>query len=235
MKRRSPAKKRTFRKRSTIASLQKAVRTLQKKTQQVTENDIFEITEAIDNVSPYSARNLCNYSGWNKLWPSTATALEAVRSKMYHKSFTIDNMITLDNVNNEEGLINFTYFIVSRKDTAGTATDTVNALSLTSGVDYNTVDGKAFLNLKKWKIHFMRRFSLTGGDGADMQADLSQKRIVAKIRVGKKVENPDGGWRTMTNSPDPSDTYYALLFSNNSSADLENPRWTFNCIHSVNH
>lgn len=221
--------------KTTLRSLQKQVKTLQKKTKTITERDQYAIVEGIDVVGNYVARNLCNYSGWDKVWTSTGTAVDNVRSSMYHRRILIDNNVTLDNINNEEGEIRFTYFIVSRRDTASTATDTVNSLSLTDAVDYAFVNGMAMMNLKKWKVHYVKRFTLTGGDGADMQADQCKIRFQCYIKPNVRVTNPDGNWKALTNSPDPSDTFYALLFSDNSSVDLENPRWTMSVLHSIDH
>lgn len=228
-------KKRLTRRKGTtsLQSLAKQVKTLQKKTKLITERDQYVTVDAMDTVSPYVVRNLCNYNAWTKLWTSTGTGIQGIRSSMYHRYLTIDNLVTLDNTNNEEGTINFTYFIVSRRDTAGTATDTGTALSLTADVDYSNYNGRTFMNLKKYKVHFCKRFTLTGGDGADMQADNCQRRFTAHVKVGKKIVNPDGHWQTLSNSPDPSDTYYALLFNDNFIGDLEEPRWSFSCLHSI--
>lgn len=222
-----------------ILSLKRQVNQLQKKTAIVMEKDVYQIAEAIDCGQPYVLRNLCNYSDWQRMWPSTSSAASAIRSKMYHRYISLDNLVTLDNTNNEEGTVNFTYMIVSRKDAAGSATDSTNALTLTSGVDYivggGDAAGIAYMNLKKWKVHYVKRFTLTGGDLTDLQADQMQKRFKAYIKVKATVENPDGSWNTLTNSPDPSDTYYAILFNNNGTGDLESPRWSFNAIHGITH
>lgn len=222
-----------------IMSLTRQVKSLQKKTAVVMEKDVYQIAEAIDCGQPYVVRNLCNYVDWQKMWASTSSSASAIRSRMIHRYFTLDNLVTLDNTNNEEGTVNFTYFIVSRKDSAGSATDSTNALTLTSGVDYivggGDAAGIAYMNLKKWKVHYVKRFTLTGGDLTDIQADQMQKRFRCYVKVNKTVENPDGSWNTLTNSPDPSDTYYAILFNNNGTVDLENPRWSFNAIHGITH
>lgn len=235
-------KKRTFRKRpvrksktTTLATLQKQVRLLQKKTKLVTQDVSYRVNEAIDVVSPYVVRNLTNYSSWAELFPSGLSTVE--KNEAYIKHIHIDNLITLDNVNNEEGTINFTYMVISRKDEAGTATDTVNSLSLTNNIDYSLVAGKSYMNLRKWKVHYVKRFTLTQMDAdSSTQVDASQcqRRFAHKIKIGKKVVNPDGFWKSLENSPDPSDTYYAILFNDNSAADLESPRWDFNSIASVN-
>lgn len=235
-KRRFPAKKRKVKrvlKKSTVSRLARDIAVLKKKTATVTSRDQYWTYEGIDVASPYVVKNLCNYSSWSKLWPSTGTDIATVRNEMYHRYIMLDNNVTLDNANNEEGEIQFTYMIISRKDAAGSATDTGNSLSLTDGVDYALAQGKAYMNLKKWKVHFVKRFTLTGGDGSDLQPGASLRRFSCRIKVGAKIVNPDGSWTSLSNSPDPSDTYYAVLFNDNSSADLENPRWTAGVYHSV--
>lgn len=217
---------------TTVATLARQVKLLQKKTALVTQDETFRINEAIDVVSPYVVRNITNYTGWASLFPSGFTT---EKNEAYIKNFYIDNLITLDNINNEEGTINFTYMVISRKDEAGTATDTVNSLLLTNNVDHSIVAGKAYMNLRKFKVHYVKRFTLTQMDTEATDAGLAQIRFSHKIRVGKKVVNPDGWWKSLENSPDPSDSYYVVLFNDNSAADLESPRWDFQCIANVNH
>lgn len=228
-------KKRMSRKRTgtTIKSLAKAVRTLQAKTATVTERIQYGDEENIDCAQPYVIANLCNYNTWFKLWPSTGTDIAQSRNSMYHRYFSIDNNITLDNIQDEEGEVMFTYFIVSRRDTAGTATDNTNNLTLSQNVDYAQHSGKSFMNLKKWKVHYVKRFTLSGGDGAELQSDHAFKRFKATIKVNAKVTNPDGQWQALSNSPDPSDTYYAVVFNDNVTLDGEAPKWSYFCIHSV--
>lgn len=220
-----------------MKSLARQVQLLQKKTKLVTENDTYVDNLGTDVVSPYVVHNLCNYSAWFKAWPSTSTAISAVRNTMYHKSITLDNLVTLDNINNEEGTVNFTYFVISRRDEAGTATDMAAApLTLTANVDYVNPGsyGFVYMNLKKWRVHAVRRFTLTQMDAPDTDAGNAQRRFSLKIKVGKKISNPDASWKVLENSPDSSDTYYAVLFNDNSTADLENPRWSLSAIHSIN-
>lgn len=234
-KRSSGVKKVVSNPQKAIMSLARQVKSLQKKTKVITENDTYYVSTATDVAAPFAAWNLSNYTTWVKAWATATNTAGNLRSAMYHKSFYIDNLVTLDNINNEEGTVNFTYMIISRRDVAGTATDTYASLSLTANDDYLTgsTNGFVYMNLKKWKVHAVRRFTLTQMDIDGADSSVCQKRFNIKVKVGKKIEAGDANWKTLENSPDPSDTYYAVLFNDNLSTDLESPRWSFTCMHNV--
>lgn len=218
---------------ATVDSLAREVRLLKKKTRLVTQREQYRSSDATDVIAPYAALHLTDYTAWARLWPTTTQVPATVKSQMFHRYTIIDNLITLDNINNEEGLINFTYFVFSTRDAAGTLPTSLGVPSLTNNVDYSLVQGQAYLNLSKYKIHYMKRFTLTGGDGADMQADRSQIRFTARIKPMCKVVAVDQSWNALSGSPDPSDNLYHVLFNDNSSTDLENPRWQWTALHSV--
>lgn len=218
-----------------IMSLSKQVKSLKKQISPSMENETYWNSHVTDVAEPYVAYNLCNYSSWTRAWPTTLAGVDRSRGQMYHKFFSLDNLVTLDNINNEEGTINFTYFVMSRRDEASTATDTGATLSLSAGVDYvqGPGNGMVYLNLRKWKVHYCKRFTLTQMDIDGADASSCQKRFYTKIRVGKMIKAPDSSWKSLDNSPDPSDTYYAVLFNDNSTVDLENPLWKMTVVHSV--
>lgn len=233
-----PKGRKTFRKSArkpdtSLATLKKDIAVLKKKTQLVMTREQFRTSDETDVINPYAALILTNYSSWARLWPSTSTVPGTVKADMFHRYTIIDNHITLDNINNEEGEVVFTYFVFSTKDAGGVLPTSVGVPSLTNNVDYSLVQGQAYLNLNKFKILYMKRFTLTGGDGTDMQADRSSIRFSAKIKVMSKVTSVDGSWNNLAESPDPSDNIYHVLFNDNSSADLENPRWRWSALHSV--
>lgn len=188
---------------STISTLSKQVRALQKKTALVTEKIQYRVAASDVTVSsPFVARNLSNYSTWSALFPSTLAGNE--RSSMVHRYLKIDNLVTHDGLNNEEETINYTYMIISRRDTSGTAVDISGNLVLVENTDYSSQSGIAYLNLKKWRVRYSKRFTLTQ---MNIDSALGQdsahafKRFQATVKLGFKVTNPDGFWLTMTNSP----------------------------------
>lgn len=226
-------KRRSYRKKSsvTMSALARQVKALKKTVTQVALDPTqYASGGATDLTTDPAVVHLTNYSSWTTLWPSVNTSPHTIKSKMIHKGFKFDMNVTLDNINNEEGEIQFTAFIVSTKDAAGS---TVITTPLVNNSDYTMTGGMAFLNPKKYKIHWVRRFTLSGGDGADMQTGTIFKRLYGYIRANKKVEAFDDNWRDLTSSPDPSDNYYLIVLHNNDSADLENPRFSYHTVHTV--
>lgn len=233
-----PKGRKTFRKSArkpatTLATLKKDIAVLKKKTALVMTREQFRTSDETDVIAPYASLILTNYSSWARLWPSTSTVPATVKPDMFHRYTIIDNHVTHDAINNEEQEVVYTYFIFKCRDAGGVLPTSLGVPSLTNNVDYSLVQGQAYLNLNKYKILYMKRFTLTGGDGADMQADRSSIRFSAKIKVMNKVSNTDGSWNQLTESPDPSDNIYHVLFNDNSSTDLENPRWRWSALHSV--
>lgn len=226
-------KRRTYRKKAqpSISSLARQVKALKKTVHQVAlEPTQYALGGATDLVDDPAVIHLSQYSTWTTLWPSTNTAAHTIKSKMIHKGFKFDMQVSLDNINNEEGEIMVTAFIASVKDAGGS---TVLTTPLVNNSDYTMTGGMAYLNPKKFKIHWCRRFTLTGGDGADMQSDNNLKRLFGYIKVNKTVEAVDDNWRDLVGSPDPSDNYYLIVMHDNSSVDLENPRLKYHTVHTV--
>lgn len=226
-KRRFPLKR--TKKSTAFARLKKDVRMLKRKTKVAVQEAEYKdniLGSGADVVSPYIGYCLTQYSNWSHMWPSTTSALVSSKSKMTLKKMLLNSLVTLDNVNNEEGEIKFTYVVLQGKDTFTPVLDAFGAPVLTGGQHYTIQDGFAYINKNYFKILQYKTFVLTGGDGADLQADRSS--IVLRTRLYPKftVENPDGSWNTLITSPDPSDNIYVVLFNNNSAADTESPRWT---------
>lgn len=187
-----------------------------------------------DMGDPYNGTILSNFVNWDLLWPSTVTSTHQSRPKMKWLSTIVDCNITLDNINNEEGEIQFTAFLISPKNSRGQVALSGTVPTLVADQDYYTYAGKTYLNLNAFKIHAMKRFTLTGGDGADMQADKIVKRFRLKAyHKGRVVENTDGSWKSLSRPGEPSDDLFLVCFNNNSVADLENPRWDWNVLHNV--
>lgn len=214
----------------TVASLARQVKALKRESQIALEFQQYANGGATDLTTDPAVINLNNFTSWTHLWPTVNTATHNTRSKMYWLGFKFDFNVTLDNINNEEGEIQFTAFIVSTKDAAGS---TLITTPLTNNVDYTMTGGMAMMNPKKFKVHWQRRFTLTGGDGPDMQADRCLYRSGGYIKVRKMIEATDDDWRGLSNSPDPSDNYYFIVLSNNDSADLENPRLTYHFVNDT--
>lgn len=222
------------RNQASLASLARDVRALKAKQKVSVIKAAYGQQSGTDMGDPYTGTILSNYVNWDTLWPSTVTSIHQVRPKMKWMSTICDINITLDNINNEEGEIQFTAFLISPKNARGQVALSGTVPTLVADQDYYTYAGKTYLNLNSWKIHAMRTFTLTGGDGADMQADKCFKRFKLKAyHKGRIVENPDGSWKSLSRPGEPSDDLFLVVFNNNSVADLENPRMDYNVLHTV--
>lgn len=236
--RRTPGKRfLVSKKTTTMAKVVRDLRMLKRKTKHAVVEQTYRDTilgGAADVASPYIAYCLTRYSNWELLFPSVPTTLTNSRSTCYVKRMTINALVSHDSLNNEEEQVKYTLAIVQLKDAAGQpALDAFGQPTLTVGEDYAVNDGFAFLNKRKFKILYYKSFVLTGGEGADMQADRSLRHFKISLKPKTKVENPDGSWKTLSSSPDPSDNLYMILFSNNSVADLESPRLSGNFLITV--
>lgn len=157
-------------------------------------------------------------------------------------SLGVDNYVTLANTPlNEEEEVQYTYFLVSLKDEIGTAFDpAIGALTLSSGTHYQKQGGMVMLNKKCFNIHTVKRFVLTN-HGIDLGVNTAQtqhgtdKRFYRKISVGKDIINPTGSVATLETGLDPSKSYFALLFSNDSILDAEWGRWDINVVSTYKH
>lgn len=226
-------------KTTAVQALAKSVRTLQRvvrRGHQIQNYFAGESRVALSaNVSIF---NLCNYSGYSPIFGADAD--DDNNQMIQHKSFGLDTYFSLENsINNEEDTIGFTVFIVSLKDSIGSAFNPgTGGLSLTDGVHYAMVNGIAMINKKVFTIHHTRRFNLTnhGTALANPSAQTqfgTDRRIYFKVSPNKVIMNPSGDWKALSSAVDPSKQYYMLVFNDNSVADLESPVVSFTSVHTM--
>jgi len=177
--------------------------------------------------------HLTRYVDWNPIFGATGNDDDA--NKMIHKSMGIDMYF---NSQSESDQINFTVFIVSLKDTALGFNNATGALTMVEDQDYHQVDALAMVNKKSYNIHYCKRFTL-GNNGVGLGSSTAQtqygtdRRLYAKIKCNKSVENPHGDWKQLNVSADPSDNYYLLVFNDNGLLDAQYPRVRINAVHTV--
>lgn len=178
--------------------------------------------------------NLSAYSAWNPLFGTTAN--DATDNRAVHSSFGLDMYF---NCANEIDRIGFTVFLVSLKDSIGSAfTASSGALSLVNGDHYAMINGQALLNKKVFTIHKTKRFELSN-NGTALTAPSAQtqfgtdRRFYWKCRVNKMIINPTGDWKSMSSAQDPSKNYYLLVFNDNSAIDLQNPTLSYAVVHTI--
>lgn len=181
---------------------------------------------------------LSKCSTWTPVFGTGANDGQA--NSMIHKSMGIDMYLTLENTLNEPDTTQFTIFIVSLKDDSiqNTFDQNTGNLAIANGTHFVVQGGMVLLNKKVFEIHAIKRKVLTNhgtalsGPSAQTQSGTDYRHYF-KVRVGKKIINPYGDWNTLACPGDPSKNYYLLCFSDNSSADLQNPRLQMNIVHSV--
>lgn len=223
---------------SQIQTLAKAVKKLQRK--QNSQHQILNYTQTASQtniVQPYFGLNLCDYANFFPIFGTDAD--DDNNYKIIHKSFGIDGYLSLENlINNEEETITFTMFIVSLKDHIGPAFNaSTGALTLTAGNHYYMQNGLCMLNKKCFNIHAIRRKVLTNhgtaltNPSAQTQSGTDY-RFYMKFAPNRVIQNPTGDWKALNSALDPSKQYYLLIFSDNSSADLESPCISYNVVHT---
>lgn len=157
-------------------------------------------------------------------------------------SIGIDNYITLENAPiSEEETVQYTYFLVSLKDEISDYfSPSTGTLSLSSGLHYHKQGGMVMLNKKCFNIHAVKRFVLTNhGTDLSLPSALSQygtdRRFYRRLKVNKMITNPTGNISALVSGLDPSKTYYAILFNNDSSLDGEWGKWDINVVQTYRH
>lgn len=159
-----------------------------------------------------------------------------------HMNMAIDNYVTLENgLISEEETVQFTYFIVSLRDEIGSAFDPdTGLLYLNANDHYYRQGGIVMLNKKFFNIHKVKRFVLSN-HGTSLASPSAQtqhgtdKRFYMRQSVNKIIINPQDPVRVLRTALDPSKTYYALLFNNDSALDGEWGRWDINVVNKYKH
>lgn len=220
--------------KTTLAKLAKQVRTLTSRDRVQTVKVAYrnhDVVNGLGVASPYIGRLLTNYSQWATLWPTTNSAISQVRDKARIKSIMIDNLVTLDNsIYTERSTIDFTYFVFRLKDASGAMPTSSGNPTLVADVDYTTNNGKAYLNLQRFKILYVKRFTLTQAENANGDAAKIQARFTANIKLNTLAKAFDDNWKDMNEDPNESNNVYHVLFNSNSILDSQAPYWEYACI-----
>lgn len=224
-------------KQTKIQTLAKAVKSLQLANRKNSEYLNYWQYGSQSVVGDVSVINLSGFNGFIDAFGTSSN--DDTGNKMVHKSFGMDLYLTLEATVNETDTTQFTMFLVSLRDIIGNAYNpSSGALSLISGQHYVIRGGQVLLNKKCFKIHKMKRITLTnhGTSLANPSAQTQSGtdcRFYWKSRPNALITNPVGDWKSMNSAQDPSKQYYLLTFSDNSSGDLQNPQLQYNIIHTV--
>lgn len=226
--------RRLSKKATTLPKLAKQVRSLQRyvKRDQLYLN--YSQTWANSTVSStYTAFHLNDFSSWGRIFGTTAN--DDVANGIIWKSSGLDMKFT---TGNEPANVNFTVMLLQCKDAAKPLIGSTGALTLTNGDTHYTQSGLTMVNKKFFNILRIKRFSL-GNNGQTASQSTAQtqfgtdRRYYMKISPNKKIVNPTGDWKNLTQSLDPSGNYYLVVFNDNSALDLESPDVTMNAVHTV--
>lgn len=222
---------------SKIQVLAKAVKSLQRASRRNVEYLNYRVVDNPTIAADYTSIPLSNYSAWQDIFGSSSN--DDTANKMIHKSFGMDCYLSLENTVNEPDTTQFTIFLVTLKDNIGSAySPASSALSLTPNTHYSISGGMVLLNKKVFTIHKVIRKVLTnhGTSLANPSAQTqsgTDYRFYIKHRANHLVTNPTGDWKSMGGSPDASKAMYLLIFNDNSTLDLQNPKFTYNVVHTV--
>lgn len=156
------------------------------------------------------------------------------------KSDVMDINVALSNGNlTETQTCNFTCYLVQLKDAIGTNYTSTGALTLTSGVHYQTAPftgANALLNLKYFRIIKTKKFILTnyGGPLATSTGNTQDtyKRWTWKIKRNALIQNPEGDFSARP-PMDPSQARFLIVFCDDQSTDNESPVFQVNHVKSM--
>lgn len=224
-------------KQSSVQALAKAVSRIQRSMRTQCEYLNYSQSDVFNVVGDCSVVNMCDYYTMQDCFGSSSN--DAAQNKIIHKSMGIDCYLSLENTLNEPDTTQFTIFLVSLKDTIGsTFAANSGALALSSGSHYVVRGGLVLLNKKIFKIHKTKRVVLTN-HGTSLAAPSAQTqggtdaRFYWKLRANNQIQNPTGDWKSLRSAQDPSKQIYMLIFSDNSSADLQSPKFQFQAVHTL--
>lgn len=221
-------------KETTITTLAKSIRSLQRKFKKDQQYLNYSQTWANSGISStYTAFHLNDFSSWGRIFGTTSN--DDTDNGVIWKSSGLDMKF---DIGNEPANVNFTIMLLQCKDTAKTLIGSSGALTLTNGDTHYTQSGLTMVNKKFFNILKIKRFSLgNNGQSASISTAQTQfgtdRRFYMKLRPNKKIVNPTGDWKNLTQSLDPSGNYYLVCFSDNSSLDLESPVLNLNAVHTV--
>lgn len=217
-----------------LAKLAKSVRALQRVVKRDQEYLNYAQTWSDYNVSSnYTALHLNDFSSWARIFGTSAN--DDTQNGCIWKSTGLDMKF---DTGNEQGNVNFTLMLLHCKDTAKGLINASGVLSLTAGDAFYTQSGLTMVNKKYFNILKVKRFSLGNHGQTEAQATAqtqfgTDRRFYMKLRPNKKIINPNGDWKNLTQSLDPSGNYYLVVFNDNSAVDLEYPHITMNAVHTV--
>lgn len=199
----------------------------------------YNYTDQFDCAEPYTVRTLTDPTAYTAVFGPTDTF--DARKRWNSLKFSMDWQITCGN---EPAIIDYTVFILSLKGTSANTTMQRCGQSLSTmatGVDYETLNGHAFVNPAIYNIHYVKRMSTV------MQAQVAgetllvknltdtQKRYYTKVswkkRIGTGLQPSEFINVSKDSIPDHTKLWFVIF--NNNAQDLEFPVCNVNVIWSL--
>jgi len=221
-----------------IQTLAKAVSRIQRSMRTKCEYLTFQQSGNVGVTGDVYVYNLCDYLNMGNLFGSSGD--DTSQNRIIHQSFGVDMYLTLENTINEPDTTQFTVFMVSLRDIIGSDfVPSTGGLTLTPGAHYAINGGLVLLNKKIFNIHKVKRVVLTN-HGTALSAPSAQTqggtdwRGYWKFSPRSLITNAttNSNWKGLRSALDPSKQYYILVFNNNSGADLQNPVFQYNAVHT---
>lgn len=213
-------KKRVYRKSSAIGVAKKALKLATKVANASTETKYLSYAVQTDLAGSGGTFN----DAFNRQLTSTAGTTVLFNSdplqgnKSYLKYIKGTWEIHMDNVNNEEETVNFTVAVIKFRQDADNMTSTNHV---------STIQGQAYYDPRYCKLLYYKHFCLTGGGVQPAVTGPWVKTGHFYIPVKKMIRwaNEGGaGGQTSTTPMSEQDKIYFIVHTDNTSADLENPR-----------
>lgn len=225
---------------TTVKRVVSQVKQLRKRVNQNTATQhLFEKAQELQIVdAPLVYTNLCDWTLKQPVF-STGNTDWVNSNKIYHKSMKIDCQLTFGN---EVNLINYRAFLVTIRDDANVPqlwNSSTGGLAPQLNVDFTQGSfGLGRLNPKTFKIHRVKTFMTYAGDAQpSIVGGNSGNKLIHtwswNIKPGHTIYNPRGNVSAMVTCNDPSKSYYIIIMTDNSSADLQSPAFKCDINHTI--
>lgn len=131
-------------------------------------------------------------------------------------------------VNNEEESCNFSVAVVKFKQDAD-----LISVSGTASNHVSVIQGQTYFDPRMIKVLYYKHFTLTMGGTSPGTSGQMLKKGQFYIPVNKMIrltQEGVAGQQTLSSTMSLQDRYYFLVYTDNTSADLENPRINFRTL-----